>query len=84
MASLRPELRDALRGIGPGQLTAVVRIPSGYAVMRLMPDTEPTTSVDASPSRMLAVSATGATRDALPVSGLIEADTIFLNGARGR
>ena len=30
-ASLRAELRDALRGVQPGQLSKIVRIPSGYA-----------------------------------------------------
>src|ERR1700693_344372 len=29
---LRPELRDALQGLGPGQISQVVRIPLGYAI----------------------------------------------------
>ena len=39
-ASLRGELRDALRGVQPGQLSKIVRIPSGYAVMKVLTDTE--------------------------------------------
>jgi len=77
IASLRPELRDALQGVKPGQTTAVVRIPTGYAVVRVMRDAEVPTAVDISPSRTLAASTTGATRDALPVSGLVEADLVF-------
>jgi FG-GAP-like repeat/ASPIC and UnbV/PPIC-type PPIASE domain len=77
VASLRPELRDALQGVRPGQVTAVVRIPTGYAILRVVPDSEAPPSVDASPSRTLAASATGATRDALPVAGLVEADLVF-------
>ena len=33
--SLRAELRDGLQGVGPGQLSAVIRIPSGYAIMQV-------------------------------------------------
>jgi len=77
VASLRPELREALQGIKPGQMTAVVRIPTGYAVLRVVPDSEAPGAVDSTPSRTLAASATGATRDALPVAGLVEADLVF-------
>src|SRR5262245_12429983 len=77
VASLRPELREALQGIRPGQLTAVVRLPTGFAVLRVVPDGEATAPVDSTPSRTLAASATGSTRDALPVAGLVEADLVF-------
>jgi hypothetical protein len=81
VASLRPELRDALTGIRAGEMTVVVRIPTGYAVLRVVPESEATVAVGDDPSRTLAASATGATRDAIPVAGLIEADTIFRNTA---
>jgi tetratricopeptide (TPR) repeat protein len=32
---LRPELREALRGVGPGQISAIVRTPLGYAVLKV-------------------------------------------------
>src|SRR6202022_1820838 len=35
-SKLRPELRDALRGLGPGQITTIVQIPEGYAVVKVM------------------------------------------------
>ncbi len=82
IASLRPELRDALQGIKPGQTTAVVRIPTGYAILRVAPDSEASATVDSTPSRTLAASATGATRDALPVAGLVEADLVFQSAAK--
>src|SRR5215467_6261079 len=63
IASIRPELREALQGVKPGQTTAVVRIPTGYAIVRVVPDAETPTTVDVSPSRTLAASITGATRD---------------------
>ncbi len=80
--SLRPELRDALQGTKPGQTTAVVRIPTGYAILRVTPDSEAPAPVDSTPSRTLAASATGATRDALPVVGLVEADLVFQSAAK--
>jgi len=39
-ATLRPELRDALKGLSPGQLSQIVRIPSGYAVLKVLTDAE--------------------------------------------
>ena len=81
VASLRPELRDALAGVRAGEMTAIVRIPTGFAFLRVVPESETVASVDGDPSRTLAASATGATRDAIPVAGLIEADTIFRNAA---
>src|SRR3979490_2034307 len=38
VAALGPDLRDALQGVKPGQTTAVVRIPTGYAILRIVPD----------------------------------------------
>src|SRR5262252_4233100 len=39
-ASLRPELRDALAGVGPGQISAVAQIPSGYAILKALPESK--------------------------------------------
>jgi tetratricopeptide (TPR) repeat protein len=35
--ALRAELRDALKGVAVGQLTPIVHIPSGYAILKIMP-----------------------------------------------
>jgi parvulin-like peptidyl-prolyl isomerase len=35
-ATLRPELRDALSGVRQGELTVVVRIPSGFAILKVL------------------------------------------------
>jgi tetratricopeptide (TPR) repeat protein len=43
--NLRLELRDALRGVGPGQLTGVVPIPTGYAILKRLIE-EPPGNVD--------------------------------------
>ncbi len=34
--SLRVELRDALRGVKPGEVTGVVQIPAGYAILKIL------------------------------------------------
>ena len=34
LGGLRLELRDALRGLAPGQLSGVVRIPAGFAILK--------------------------------------------------
>ena len=38
LATLRPELRDALKGVAPGQLSPIARIPSGYAILKVIPE----------------------------------------------
>ncbi|MCC6163619.1 MAG: VCBS repeat-containing protein [Acidobacteria bacterium] len=35
-AQLRPELRDALRGVRPGQVTSVVAVPAGFALVQVV------------------------------------------------
>jgi parvulin-like peptidyl-prolyl isomerase len=34
LSELRPELRDALRGLAPGAVTAVLRLPTGFALVQ--------------------------------------------------
>ncbi|MGB7140313.1 MAG: FG-GAP-like repeat-containing protein [Candidatus Acidiferrum sp.] len=36
MSSLRPELREALKGIEPGQMTAAIAVPSGYVILKVL------------------------------------------------
>ena len=33
---MRPELRDALQGVARGQVSGIARIPSGYAIMKVL------------------------------------------------
>ena len=40
-ATLRPELREALKGIRPGQTTGVIIVPSGYVILKLLSETLP-------------------------------------------
>jgi tetratricopeptide (TPR) repeat protein len=76
-SQLRGELRDALQGRGVGQLTDVVHLPSGFAILKVLafaPVTE-----DLNPKRISSLISTGAIRYGAGVSGLNEADAAFQN-----
>lgn len=75
VATLRPELRNALRGLAPGQLTAIVQVPLGYAFLRIEPDGDPTSAATA--SAMPALLATGSVKYVLDVGGLPEAEAVL-------
>ena len=40
LSSLRPDLRNALQGLKPGQLSRVVQIPTGFAILKLVEDAD--------------------------------------------
>ncbi|MGA8036283.1 MAG: FG-GAP-like repeat-containing protein, partial [Candidatus Acidiferrales bacterium] len=84
-SSLRPELRQALRGLAPGGISPIIRLPSGYTILKLM--TEPPraanrpSSTEAPRSNMgsggiqlQAMSAEGIMKNTADVSGLNEAE----------
>jgi len=58
-ASLRPELRNALAGIARGQITSVIQIPSGYAILKVVTEASITETESANRARRAAVDATG-------------------------
>jgi tetratricopeptide (TPR) repeat protein len=78
-SALRSELRDALKGIATGQITHVVRLPSGYAILKVVPPGSPDTLQNTSPARILPSASTGAIRYAPNVGGKGEADLAFRN-----
>jgi tetratricopeptide (TPR) repeat protein len=77
--TLRSELRDALNGVVPGQITGVVRVPSGYALLKVLQPSETAALQNTSPARLLPSAATGAIRYAPNVGGKGEADLAFRN-----
>ena len=83
-ATLRPELRDALVSVAVGNHTGIVRIPTGFAILKILADADesPSFQDDNNPARVLATAATGAVRITLPVAGLNEADAVFLGVAK--
>jgi tetratricopeptide (TPR) repeat protein len=85
-ASLRPELREALRGVAPGGLSPIVHLPSGFTILKVLaapPQTPAASSQQAEPPRsnmgsagtaLQAMSAQGIMRNTADVSGLNEAE----------
>jgi tetratricopeptide (TPR) repeat protein len=76
-ATLRPELREALKGLGPGQITSVIKVPSGFAILKVLPANESGSDKNANPARVLPMVATGTIRYAPNVGGKSEADLAF-------
>jgi len=77
-ASLRPELRDALRGVQPGQFSKIVRIPSGYAVLQVLTETEAADLGSADRALQAAIGAEGSIRAAPLVGGQDEALSLLV------
>ncbi len=73
--TLRAELRDALKGIEPGQITGVVKISEGYAILKVLSPSDTANSQSSRPS--LSTAARGSVRYALNVGGLNDADAVF-------
>jgi tetratricopeptide (TPR) repeat protein len=71
--ALRAELRDALQGVAPGQVSKVAQIPSGYAILKVMTSSSaPAKTGD--PAAIPALAARGTVKQMLLVSGLPEAE----------
>src|SRR5580704_7865979 len=75
--SLRPELRDGLRGVQPGQLSKIVKIPSGYAVLQVMTETDAANLGSTDRALQAAIRSEGSVKLAPPVGGQDEAMSIF-------
>ena len=78
LAALRPELRDALQGVAPGQLSPITRIPSGYAILKVIPESEAAKTENPPRARLDALSAYGSVQYSLSISGLIDAEEALL------
>ena len=76
--SLRPELREALKGVGPGQISAVTRIPSGYAILKVLPERKAAEIENAPKARLQALSAFGSVLKSPGISGFGDANDALL------
>jgi tetratricopeptide (TPR) repeat protein len=38
--TLRPELRDGLKGVGPGQISSIIKLPAGFAILKALQPNE--------------------------------------------
>jgi tetratricopeptide (TPR) repeat protein len=78
LEGLRPELRDALQGLAPGQLSPITRIPSGYAILKVIPESESEKTENPPKARLEALSAYGSVQYSPSISGLIDAEEALL------
>jgi hypothetical protein len=76
-SELRADLRGALSGVGPGQLTPVVHLPSGYAVMKVLDKVDAVRYTDVDPTRRFAMAAVGNVKYTVDVVGYSESLTVL-------
>jgi tetratricopeptide (TPR) repeat protein len=78
-STLRLELREALKGILPGQTTGVIVVPSGYVILKLLAETQPGVAQGMGPgeARDLPLAGQGAVRYPADVAGQVLADMLF-------
>jgi tetratricopeptide (TPR) repeat protein len=72
---LRAELRRAINEHKAGELSDVVQLPEGYAVLTVLKSAPPLTDLD--PKRISSLIGTGAIRYGAPLSGQVEANAIM-------
>jgi tetratricopeptide (TPR) repeat protein len=77
VATMRPELRAALAGLGPGQITAAIKVPGGYAILKVLPVSEGSVGPGMSANRDTQLSGKGSIRYPADVAGQIIADLAF-------
>jgi tetratricopeptide (TPR) repeat protein len=72
---LRTELRDALQGCKTGDLTRIIELPSGFAILKIL--SKPPVLTDLNPKRISSLISTGAIRYGAWLSGQVEANAIM-------
>ena len=72
-SALRSELRDALRDVSPGELTKIVKLPSGYAILKVV-DQKNAQAASANPNRLLPLAAAGTVRLSPDIGGFTQAN----------
>jgi hypothetical protein len=74
-ASLRQELREALKDLPPGKVSQVVTIPTGFAILKVVEETQPGAALTADPTQYLPLASRGSIRYSANVGGAPEADS---------
>ena len=77
VTQLRPELREALRGVAPNQVTRPVKVPGGFAILKVLPASEGSVGQGMSPNLDLPLAARGSIRYPADVAGQVIADLAF-------
>ncbi|HXE35975.1 MAG TPA: FG-GAP-like repeat-containing protein [Verrucomicrobiae bacterium] len=79
LSTLRPELRDALKGIELGRMTGVIAVPSGYVILKVLSPSQPAGGQGMGPgqNRDSPLAGKGAIRYPADVAGQVIADMLF-------
>ena len=77
LGSLAPNVREALSGLGPGQITPVVQIPTGFAVFQVVSNATPFDRDPVTSAGIAASSAVGSIKYVPDVGGLPEAEAVL-------
>jgi len=80
---LRLELRDALKGMLPGQVTPVVKMPGGFALVKVLRGTETVEAVSSDATRLIGVSSQSSARTTTDASGYQEFMQAFRHSISG-
>jgi tetratricopeptide (TPR) repeat protein len=75
---LRPELREAVKNIAEGQISGIVHIPSGYAILKVVKDNTGMPNKTLDPARNFSLTASGTIRYVADVDGLVEAEAVLI------
>jgi len=75
VAKLPPTLQDALRGLGPGQVTAALPYGGGFALLTVLKSAPKTD--DLNRKRIEALAAAAPIRQSINIAGMSEEDAIF-------
>ena len=81
-STLREEIRTALRGLAPGQISPVFRLPSGFAIVKVLAPDELAGIAESQRSRQAAIRAEGSIRFDVNLSGFTEAAGALANYAK--
>jgi tetratricopeptide (TPR) repeat protein len=76
-ATLRSELRDALKELRPGQTSPIVKFSEGYAILKVLSASESAGGGVPGARPAFSTTAAGSVRYALNVGGLNDADAVF-------
>lgn len=75
VSSLRSELRQAVAGLSAGQISSIVQIPIGFAILKVEAESSSARNSDASKSGNAALDSAGSVKYALSLGGFNEAET---------
>jgi hypothetical protein len=79
LETIRPELREAVRGLAPGDISKVVRVPLGYAILKVVPESELGSKGYPYAPGNPGTASTGSVKYTLTVGGWNDAEQAFAN-----